>query len=129
VVLSAFHSIVVPRDPRTGQPYGKRHHKPFTIVKELDRATPHLHQAMCTNERILFHLQCYRREADGSTQPTLHIALFDAEITRIVLKLPNVYNPKLAHLRAREEVGFVYRRIEWSMTNPPVFGADEWEPR
>ena len=40
MVIGAMHQIVCPRDPASGMPTGKRAHKPFIVLKELDRATP-----------------------------------------------------------------------------------------
>jgi type VI secretion system secreted protein Hcp len=49
-VISYSEGIVSPRDAGSGLPTGKRMHKPFTIVKEVDAATPLLMQACATNE-------------------------------------------------------------------------------
>jgi type VI secretion system secreted protein Hcp len=51
-VLSYSEGIVSPRDAASGLPTGKRMHKPFTIVKEVDAATPLLMQACATNETL-----------------------------------------------------------------------------
>ena len=52
LVIGAMHEIVCPRDPASGIPTGKRAHKPFTILKELDRSTPLLFSILTNNEHI-----------------------------------------------------------------------------
>lgn len=52
-VIAYHHSIVSPRDPQSGLPTGQRMHKPFTVVKTTDKATPPLYTALCTNEDLL----------------------------------------------------------------------------
>ena len=37
-------------DPNSGQPIGRRKHHPVKIRREIDAASPALHQALCTNE-------------------------------------------------------------------------------
>jgi len=54
LVIGAMHGIVCPRDPASGIPTGKRMHKPFTILKELDRSMPFLFSILCNNEYISF---------------------------------------------------------------------------
>src|SRR5574341_454269 len=51
-IVSTSHEIVSPRDPASGLPTGKRQHKPFTITKTIDKATPLLFKALTTNETL-----------------------------------------------------------------------------
>ena len=51
-VIAYHHSVVSPRDPQSGLPTGQRMHKPFTVVKNTDKATPPLYTALCTNESL-----------------------------------------------------------------------------
>lgn len=46
------HEILSPRDAASGLPTGKRQHKPFTIVKPLDKASPVLFEFACANTGI-----------------------------------------------------------------------------
>ena len=45
-VIACHHSVVGPRDPQSGLPTGQRMHKPFTIVKVTDKATPVLYRVL-----------------------------------------------------------------------------------
>ena len=51
--FSAFtEGVVSPRDPASGLPTGKRSHKPLTITKQIDAASPLLYNACVTNENL-----------------------------------------------------------------------------
>ena len=47
---SFSYSVTVPYDSRSGHSSGQRSHKPLTITREVDSASPKLLQALCTNE-------------------------------------------------------------------------------
>src|SRR6185436_12501865 len=67
MVIAVSHEIVSPRDPASGLPTGKRMHKPFVITKELDKSSPLLYKALCTNENITeFELQFFAPKAGGA---------------------------------------------------------------
>ena len=44
--------VTAPRDMATGMASGKRMHKPFTITKEIDKASPMLAQACASGEHL-----------------------------------------------------------------------------
>jgi hypothetical protein len=44
--------VTAPRDIATGMASGKRMHKPFTITKEIDKASPMLAQACASSEHL-----------------------------------------------------------------------------
>src|SRR3569833_3098451 len=52
LVIGVQHEIVSPRNPQSGLPTGKRMHKPLMVLKELDRSSPLLYAALCTNENL-----------------------------------------------------------------------------
>src|SRR5262245_27799182 len=105
LVIGAFHNIVFPRNPRTGEATGQRVHKPFNIVKRVDRTSPLLHMLMCSNELASAEIRFYEVDAKGVEFNYLTISLRKALVVSLELKLPNVLNPKVAHLGLREEVG------------------------
>ena len=52
IVVQGFdHTVEVPTDER-GAPSGRRVHRPVTILKEIDRASPILYQVLCTGELL-----------------------------------------------------------------------------
>ena len=44
--------VVSPRDSTTGQSTGKRMHKPFVIMKEIDKSSPLLKEAAASGQRF-----------------------------------------------------------------------------
>ncbi|MEO6833074.1 MAG: type VI secretion system tube protein TssD, partial [Chitinophagaceae bacterium] len=52
MVKAASHEIISPRDPASGLPTGKRQHKPLVITKEIDKSSPLLLTALCSNENL-----------------------------------------------------------------------------
>src|SRR5262249_4112057 len=52
LVCGFSHEIEIPRDLHTGQPTGKRQHKPLVLTKEIDQASPLLAQACVDGDRV-----------------------------------------------------------------------------
>jgi len=51
ILVHAFsQEVVSPRDPASGLATGKRQHKPLLIVKEIDKSSPLLWNALINNE-------------------------------------------------------------------------------
>jgi type VI secretion system secreted protein Hcp len=128
LVIGAMHGIVCPRDPASGIPTGKRMHKPFTILKELDRATPFLFSILCNNEHISSaEIQFWQPSPTGVERQHYTVRLSNANISSIHFKMPNTRYPKLARLTEYEEVAFTYQRIEWVWNDGNLTGVDDWD--
>lgn len=67
-------------DQSAGQPTGKRQHKPITITKSVDKATPMLAQASRSGT-ILPEVTLYVQERAGATEPYMKIELKNVYIT------------------------------------------------
>jgi type VI secretion system secreted protein Hcp len=50
--VALSYGLVAPRDPVSGQPTGKRQHKPVVFTKEWGAASPQLYQAAATHELL-----------------------------------------------------------------------------
>ena len=74
--------VEIPFDPASGQSTGKRQHKPLTIVKNLDKASPKLFLAAVTNENLK-QVTCvfYQNNGGGAPQPFFRMQLQNARIT------------------------------------------------
>jgi type VI secretion system secreted protein Hcp len=128
LVMGAMHEIVAPRDPASGLPTGKRMHKPFTILKELDRSSPLLFSVLCNNENISsFELQFWQPSPTGAERQHYTVRLTNANISAIHFKMPNNRSMKLARLTEYEEVSFTYQRIEWIWNDGHLIASDDWE--
>jgi type VI secretion system secreted protein Hcp len=128
MVIGAMHEVVCPRDPASGQPTGKRAHKPFTVLKELDRSTPLLFNVLCHNEIIRsWELQFWRPSPTGVERQHYTVRLVNANISSIHFKQPNNRIAKLAQFPQYEEVSFTYQKIEWLWTEGGIMASDDWE--
>lgn len=117
VVVSLGHEIVSPRDPQSGLPTGQRQHKPLTITKYIDKATPLLYNALVMNEnltRVL--LTFYRPDRDGVPVVYYTVELRNANVVTISDRLLNT-----------EQVSFTYQKIIWTWTEGGITAQDDWE--
>lgn len=120
-IISLSHEIVSPRDAASGQATGKRQHKPFVITKELDKSSPLLNTMLTNNENIPeWTLEVYEPNSKGVEALAYTIKLTNASIASI--RLVTDANGEL-----REEVTFVYKKIEWTWTDGGITAMDDWE--
>jgi type VI secretion system secreted protein Hcp len=134
-VIAVTHSIVSPRDPASGLPTGKRQHKPFTFVKELDVSSPLLLQALTTNENlttVVFNFYA-PQNPDGSGAETncYRVELVNGSVASYDLRQANIRDPDKAKLAPYEEIGLVYEKITWTwLQGTTVTASDDWiEPQ
>jgi type VI secretion system Hcp family effector len=99
---SAAGGVQSPRDSATGMASGKRMHKPFVIMKEVDKASPKLYEA-CAHGEHFPEVVIMLNEPGGRW---VHYKLTDAIITSIN-KSGGGDNPT-------ESVTFTYQQIEWT---------------
>jgi type VI secretion system secreted protein Hcp len=132
-VIGLSHSIISPRDQASGLPSGKRMHKPLTILKELDIASPLLLSALTQNENISkwelkFYTTAYndRTQSIGTEMNNYVIKLVNASICSYDLTGPNNKHAELMKLKEFEAVSFVYEQIEWTWVVGGVTSGDNW---
>ena len=134
-VIAYHHSVVSPRDPNSGLPTGQRMHKPFTVVKTTDRATPPLYTALCTNESLpeviiyFWKPQIKAGAGVGSEVQYYTVKLTNASIASITAMMPNIEDSAQQKFDLQEEVAFVYQKIEWTWTEGNETAMDDWEAR
>jgi type VI secretion system secreted protein Hcp len=108
------HQVKVPHNPMDGFPTEKRSHYPLSIIKEHDKSSPKLHQALCTGEHMKYVIiEWYRINKYGREEYYFTHHLEDAAITGIRSFMPNTFLPETAHLPFMEKVSFSYRKIRW----------------
>lgn len=116
-VLGFSHEVVSPRDAASGLPTGKRQHKPISITKPIDKATPLLMHALVSNDNLpSCTLEFYRQSATGETEKYYTIKLTNASISSIVCDVANF-----------ETVSFTYQKIEWTYVEGGIMAEDDWE--
>ena len=118
--LSYSHSIVSPRDAASGLPTGKRQHKPFTIVKEVDKATPLLMNAIINNEKLDIIFRFYSPENVNYYTITLEGA-YVASFSQSYSSMGGEPAPP------QEVISFVYMSITWCWELDGTTAFDDWE--
>jgi len=128
ILIEGFkHEIVIPRDPQTGLPTGKRRHEPMTVTKFFDKSSPLLYQALCTGEQMKdVTLKWYRIAATGKEEHYFTTVLEDAIIVSIRPFMPNALDKETEQYGHMEEVSFTYRRINWTFEEGGLSATDDW---
>jgi type VI secretion system secreted protein Hcp len=128
ILVEAFnHVVTVPTDVQSGQPTGQRVHKPLTVTKVFDKASPLLYTALTTGEKLnTVELKWFRTNPEGKQEHYLTIKLEDAIITNINARMPNCQDPAQAHFTHLEDVSFTYRKITWTHEVGGTSGSDDW---
>jgi len=130
VVQAIQHSVKLPTDQR-GLPNGRRVHMPITILKELDRTSPMLYQALSESELLTeVVIDWYRIDSAGMEELYYRQSLKNAQITAIEFIVENetdLANSKIGHM---EKVSLIYDSISWSHEADGIefednFGADQ----
>lgn len=120
-VLGFSHSVVSPRDAASGLPTGKRQHKPITITKPVDKATPKLYQGLSMNENCgNVRLEFFKPDSTGKTVNFYSIELLNAHIVSISTYQSDGQAP-------REHVSFTYQKIIWTWEDGGITFEDDWQ--
>jgi type VI secretion system secreted protein Hcp len=127
-LIQAFqHNVTLPRDPQSGQPSGQRVHKPVTVTKVFDKASPLLYQALTSGEQLTkCEIKWYRTSPAGTQEHYFTVTLEDAVIVDMKSYMPNCQDPKNAGFTHLEDVSFAYRRIQWDHVPGATSGSDDW---
>ena len=121
------HTIMLPRDPQSGQPSGQRVHKALKITKVIDKSSPLLFRALTAGERLpKVEMKFYRTSAAGTMEHYFTIALEDAIIVDITSYMPNCQDPSQEHFTHLEDVSFTYRKIIKTHEIASTSESDDW---
>ncbi len=126
------HEVVSPRDAASGLPTGRRQHKPFTITKPIDRASPLLFNALAHNENLpRVRIEFYYASRRGVEELYYTVELTNASIVafggRGGRTLPTLdVKPEKNRLDI-ERVSFVYQQITVTYEDPAIQAQDDWE--
>jgi type VI secretion system secreted protein Hcp len=126
-VYAVDHEILSPRDAASGLPTGKRQHKPITITKEIDKATPLLLKALVTNEVLTeVILKFFSANPNGVETNNYIIKLTNATIASVHTGMENNKLEPGLKLPVLEQVSFVYQKIEWTWVDGGITTGDDW---
>ena len=128
LIYEMNHDIHNPRDPQTGLASGKRIHWPLKIVKEFDKASPLLYQALCTGEHLKnVTIHWYRIDPIGSEELYFTHTLEDAIVVEMRPYMPMAFLKENEPYRHMEEVMFTYNRIKWTWEPDGIESEDSWK--
>lgn len=127
LVQEVEHEISTPTDPQSGQPTGRRVHKPFTFTAPLNKATPMLYQALVNGEMLPeVEVHWYRTSIDGLQEYFFTTLLEDATIVKITTVLPHAQAPESAPYTQLVKVSMAYRKITWVHNHSGTEASDDW---
>ena len=123
--LQIRHSVEVPTETHTGKITGNRVHGPFTFVKEIDKSSPLLFQALASGENIkslIAHM--WHVSGAGKEVEFYKITLTNGTICNIDTILANVKTE--GQLNPMEEVSLRYETITWTILDGNIEATDSW---
>lgn len=116
------HEVVSPRDAASGLPTGKRQHKPVSVTKPVDKATPLFHGAFVTGRALpSVEVLLVRTDRSGTPAPYFSIRLTNATIADV-----STSGAAGAGTPTTEQVALVYEHIEWEHESGGTMASDDW---
>ena len=128
LVYALDHNISMPRDPQTGLSSGKRIHGPFSVIKEIDKSSPKLYQALCTGEHLKSVVVKFTRVGkDGKEEHYFTEEMSDAIVVSMAPFVPTVFLKENDPYRHMERVSFTYSQIKWTWIPDGIESQDSWK--
>jgi type VI secretion system secreted protein Hcp len=119
------YEVVSPRDAATGQPTGKRQHKPIILVKPSGAASPQLFNALVNNEmlpKVQIDFVGVVPTGAGQDQLLRTITISNAFVT----DFKQFTDGTQPQMRTYDEVSFIFQRIEINDTVGKTAAMDDW---
>jgi type VI secretion system secreted protein Hcp len=133
-ILGFSHEVVIPRDAASGLPTGKRQHKPVTITKRVDIASPLLLDALSKEKEIeTAKFEFLRPNQTGDMAPYYTIELLKVRVTSVSSASGRMNNDDVLYItttgvrQAVEEVEFIYDEIVHTHLETGTVYRDTWE--
>ena len=128
IQVQAFKiNMMVPKDPQSGQPTGRRVHTGVTFTKVLDKSSPMIMQALATGEQIKnATFKFFRTSSSGEQEHYYTIELEEALITDVTPWFPNCLDPANGSISHMEDVSMSYKLINETHEVAGTSGADSW---
>lgn len=126
LVKSYGYSVSAAYDTASGLPTGKRQHRPIRILKEIDKASPLLFNALVNNENLSsVIIRFWRPSSTGAEVQYYTVELVNA---RIVSIMPNSSSAdaESSAIPARETVSFTFQKIIMTYEDGGITSEDDW---
>jgi type VI secretion system secreted protein Hcp len=129
-VLQLNFEVDSPRDLATGQPAGKRQHKPLSITKDWGAASPQLFQATTTNELLKsVFIEVFRTAGTGTEEVVATIRLTNATIGKYRTSVSDATSGDGPAGRLIDHTEFTFQKIEISNPAAKTGAMDDWVAR
>jgi len=126
LVYEVDHCVELPTDNR-GVSSGRRLHRPLTVTKEIDKASPMILQALCTGERLSeVCLEYYRIDEVGTEELYYTVMLSNALVSKVKPWVPNSLDATKTGFRHMEDISFIYEKIRWTWELDGIEYEDVW---
>jgi type VI secretion system secreted protein Hcp len=128
--LSFEYELQVPTDAATGNPSGKRQHKPIVITKEWGASSPQLFQACCHNETLKkVKFEFIKADSAGKEHVYYQIELENAHVSSYKPYTGREEGAK--HVEATdtfelEEIEFTFEKISLVNNDAKTTAMDDW---
>jgi len=127
IMIQAFdHNILIPTNPQNGQPSGPRRHEKLTVVKNFDKTSPLLYNALTSGEALDCEIKWYRTSMEGTPEHYFTMKLTDAVIVDIKACMAHCQDAATERFGHEEQVALNYRKIEWRHEVAGTAGEDDW---
>lgn len=128
-VTEATHEIKQPYDPATGLPNGNAQNGTFVVRKEVDMATVPLRSILANNELLSSVEIAFMSRGPQGPVNNYSVKLMNARLVSMRTELPDVTDPEGSKAEMRDELQFVYERIEWTWKPNGIIGVGFWSSR
>lgn len=113
-------------DRISGQATGRRQHKPLTVVKPLDKASPMLFQALVQNQEIEATLEFWRdKRGSGGREKYYTYKITKGRVVALSQFAADDEDPK-SNKGAQEKVSFVFDKIIVTWVDGGIEAEDHW---
>lgn len=121
-------SIILPRDPQSGQPTGRRQHQGLTVHKLFDKSSPDLYAILTTGEELSAVTLEFTRTSPGSGEEIyFEITAERCALVGIHTYVPSCLDPQKQQFGHMEALSFTYRRITWTHRITGHTANDDWD--
>ncbi len=129
--LSFSDAVRTAREASSGMATGERTYEPLRIVKRIDKSSPLIAKALCSNEVIEATFKFFRPSpsGDGTTEQFFTVGIEEGRVASVQRISPDALDPASATAPPTEEVSFVFGKIRWTYETDGVEHEDHWSQR
>ncbi|MCL1123467.1 type VI secretion system tube protein TssD [Shewanella surugensis] len=127
LVYSYEHNLEIPSDANTGAAIGSKKHKPYKIVKAVDKATSDVFTLWKSGKQVTVTHDLYRINASGVEEKYFTTTLENAIVVGIKNHTPDTFADTSDKFQDMEEVTFTYSKITKLYIEGNLEAQDGWD--